>query len=245
MAPSDVRLAHDVDLTDAAAAIGALNADPSVAGIVVIYPVPAHLDPDAVGGLVDPAKDVDGASPVDADRLAHGEEAFVPATALAVLEILRHHQVPIAGRRVVVVGRSKVVGQPTAALLANHGAEVTVAHSETRDVVAETQAGRDPGRGRGEAGPHRSGARQRPNGGGGLRHQRHAGRRRRRRGLRRACCPSSRPSPRCPVGSARSRPSCSWTRWSRPRSAWRRQPRGPDRYRWRTPSSSCFPRRCC
>ncbi len=139
VAPSDVRLADDVDLTDAAAAIGALNADPAVAGIVVIYPVPAHLDPDAVGSLVDPAKDVDGASPVNADRLARGEEAFVPATAVAVLEILRHYQVPITGRRVVVVGRSKVVGQPTAALLANHRAEVTVAHSETEDVVAETQ----------------------------------------------------------------------------------------------------------
>jgi methylenetetrahydrofolate dehydrogenase (NADP+) / methenyltetrahydrofolate cyclohydrolase len=139
VAPSDVRLPDDVDLTDAAAAISALNRDPSVAGIVVIYPVPTHLDPDAVGGLVDPAKDVDGASPVDADRLAHGEESFVPATALAVLEILQHHQVPLAGRRVVVVGRSKVVGQPTAALLANHGAEVAVAHSETEDVVAETQ----------------------------------------------------------------------------------------------------------
>jgi methylenetetrahydrofolate dehydrogenase (NADP+) / methenyltetrahydrofolate cyclohydrolase len=139
VSPADVRLAHDVDLTDAAAAIGALNADPTVAGIVVIYPVPAHLDPDAVGGLVDPAKDVDGASPVDANRLARGEESFVPATALAVLEILQHHQVPLTGRRVVVVGRSKVVGQPTAALLANHGAEVAVAHSETEDVVAETQ----------------------------------------------------------------------------------------------------------
>lgn len=137
--PSDVRLADHVELADAAAAIGALNADPGVAGIVVIYPVPAHLDPDAVGRLVDPAKDVDGASPVDADRLARGEESFVPATALAVLEILQYHQVPLTGRRVVVVGRSKVVGRPTAALLTNHGAEVAVAHSETEDIVAETQ----------------------------------------------------------------------------------------------------------
>jgi methylenetetrahydrofolate dehydrogenase (NADP+)/methenyltetrahydrofolate cyclohydrolase len=136
--PRDVRLADDVHLTDAAAAIAALNADPAVAGIVVIYPVPAHLDPDVVGALVDPAKDVDGASPVNADRLARDEEAFVPATALAVDEILRAHDVPVAGRRVVVVGRSKVVGQPTAALLANHGGLVTVAHSETADVRAET-----------------------------------------------------------------------------------------------------------
>jgi methylenetetrahydrofolate dehydrogenase (NADP+)/methenyltetrahydrofolate cyclohydrolase len=136
--PRDVRLADDVHLTDAAAAIAALNVDPAVAGIVVIYPVPAHLDPDVVGALVDPAKDVDGASPVNADRLGRAEEAFVPATALAVGEILRSHGIPVAGRRVVVVGRSKVVGQPTAALLANHGGLVTVAHSETADVAAET-----------------------------------------------------------------------------------------------------------
>jgi methylenetetrahydrofolate dehydrogenase (NADP+)/methenyltetrahydrofolate cyclohydrolase len=63
----------------------------------------------------------------------------VPATAVAVLEILRDHDIAVEGRKVVVVGRSKVVGQPTAALLANHGARVTVAHSETEDVVAETR----------------------------------------------------------------------------------------------------------
>jgi methylenetetrahydrofolate dehydrogenase (NADP+)/methenyltetrahydrofolate cyclohydrolase len=136
--PRDVRLADDVHLTDAAAAIAALNADPAIAGIVVIYPVPAHLDPDVIGALVDPDKDVDGASPVNADRLARAEEAFIPATAVAVDEILRAHDVPVAGNRVVVVGRSKVVGQPTAALLANHGGQVTVAHSETADVAAET-----------------------------------------------------------------------------------------------------------
>lgn len=136
--PRDVRLADDVHLTDAAAAIARLNADPAVAGIVVIYPVPAHLDPDVVGALVDPAKDVDGASPVNADRLARAEEAFVPATAVAVHEILHAHGIPIAGRRVVVVGRSKVVGEPTATLLANHGGRVTVAHSETADVASET-----------------------------------------------------------------------------------------------------------
>jgi methylenetetrahydrofolate dehydrogenase (NADP+) / methenyltetrahydrofolate cyclohydrolase len=133
--PSDVRLADDVDLTDTAAAIGALNADPMVAGIVVIYPVPSHLDPDAVGALVDPAKDVDGASPVNADRLAAGEEAFVPATAVAVREILRHHDIPVAGRPTVVVGRSRVVGEPTSVLLAQEGAFVSVAHSETPDLV--------------------------------------------------------------------------------------------------------------
>jgi methylenetetrahydrofolate dehydrogenase (NADP+)/methenyltetrahydrofolate cyclohydrolase len=141
IAPRDVLLPDPATMAQTATVLEALNRDPSVAGIVVIYPVPGHLDPDAVGQLVDPAKDVDGASPVNAERLARGEPAFVPATAVAVLEILNRYRVPVAGRRVVVVGRSRVVGQPTAALLAARGAAVTVAHSETADIAGETRQG--------------------------------------------------------------------------------------------------------
>ncbi|MGH2463764.1 MAG: bifunctional 5,10-methylenetetrahydrofolate dehydrogenase/5,10-methenyltetrahydrofolate cyclohydrolase [Candidatus Limnocylindria bacterium] len=139
IAPMDVRLADHATMEEPAAAIGALNRDTTVAGIVVIYPLPAHLDPEAVGLLVDAAKDVDGASPVSAERLARGEPAFVPATAVAVLEILNHYQVPLAGRRAVVVGRSRVVGQPTATLLTARGAKVEVAHSETGDLAGTTR----------------------------------------------------------------------------------------------------------
>ena len=139
IAPRDVRLPDHVTMEEAAAALEALNRDPAVAGIVVIYPVPGHLDPDAVGQLVEPEKDVDGASPVNAARLERGEPAFVPATAVAVLEILDHYAVPIAGRRAVVVGRSRVVGQPTASLLAIRGANVAVAHSETADLARATR----------------------------------------------------------------------------------------------------------
>lgn len=139
IAPRDVRLPDHTSMDEAAAALETLNRDPSVAGIVVIYPIPAHLDPEAVGQLVDPTKDVDGASPVSAGRLANGEPAFVPATAVAVMEILNHYQIPVAGRPTVVVGRSRVVGQPTAALLAVQGANVAVAHSETADLARATR----------------------------------------------------------------------------------------------------------
>ena len=98
-----------VSLSDLAARIGALNRDPSVAGIVVAQPVPAHLDANAVVALIDPIKDVDGATPLNAGRIARGERTFVPATALAVMAILRTYEVPIAGRRAVVIGRSAVV----------------------------------------------------------------------------------------------------------------------------------------
>lgn len=139
IAPRDVQLPEQATMDEVAAGLGALNEDATVAGVVVIYPIPVHLDPDAVGQLVDPVKDVDGASPVSADRLANGEPTFVPATAVAVLEILKRYEIPLAGRPAVVVGRSRVVGRPTAVLLAAQGAHVEVAHRETADLPRATR----------------------------------------------------------------------------------------------------------
>jgi methylenetetrahydrofolate dehydrogenase (NADP+)/methenyltetrahydrofolate cyclohydrolase len=125
---------------DLAARIGALNRDPSVAGIVVAQPVPAHLEAHEVVALIDPAKDVDGATPMNAGRLSRGDaRAFVPATAAAVMALLRAYEVPIAGRRAVVVGRSAVVGRPVAALLIAADATVVVCHRATRNLARETR----------------------------------------------------------------------------------------------------------
>jgi methylenetetrahydrofolate dehydrogenase (NADP+)/methenyltetrahydrofolate cyclohydrolase len=137
--PHEVAPPAGVALSDLAARIGSLNRDPSVAGIVVAQPVPAHLDPAAVVALIDPAKDVDGATPLNAGRIARGERTFVPATALAVMAILRTYEVPIAGRRAVVIGRSAVVGRPAAALLVAADATVVICHSRTRNLARETR----------------------------------------------------------------------------------------------------------
>jgi methylenetetrahydrofolate dehydrogenase (NADP+)/methenyltetrahydrofolate cyclohydrolase len=128
-----------VALSDLAARIGALNRDPSIAGIVVAQPVPSHLDAAAVVELIDPAKDVDGATPLNAGRIARGERTFVPATALAVMAILRTYGIPIAGKRAVVVGRSAVVGRPAAALLLAADATVQITHRRTRNLARETR----------------------------------------------------------------------------------------------------------
>lgn len=128
-----------VALSDLAARIGALNRDPSVAGIVIAQPVPAHLDAADVVALIDPAKDVDGATPVNAGRVARGERTFVPATALAVMAILRSYGIPVAGKRAVVIGRSAVVGRPVAALLLAADATVQVCHRRTRNLARETR----------------------------------------------------------------------------------------------------------
>jgi len=128
-----------VSLSDLAARIGALNRDPSVAGIVVAQPIPEHLELSAVIELIDPARDVDGATPLNAGRQARGDALFVPATALAVMTLLHHYEVPIAGRRAVVVGRSPVVGRPTAELLLSAHASVMLTHRRTRNLARETR----------------------------------------------------------------------------------------------------------
>jgi methylenetetrahydrofolate dehydrogenase (NADP+)/methenyltetrahydrofolate cyclohydrolase len=128
-----------VGLSDLAARIGALNRDPSIAGIVIAQPVPSHLDASAVVALIDPVKDVDGATPLNAGRIARGEQTFVPATALAVMAILRSYGIPIAGKRAVVVGRSAVVGRPAAALLLAADATVQICHRRTRNLARETR----------------------------------------------------------------------------------------------------------
>jgi methylenetetrahydrofolate dehydrogenase (NADP+)/methenyltetrahydrofolate cyclohydrolase len=137
--PVEVVPPAGVQLSDLAARIGALNRDPSVTGIVIAQPLPAHLDVPSVLGLVDPAKDVDGASPLNAGRLARGDAAFVPATALAVMAILETYEIPVAGRRAVVVGRSAVVGRPVASLLLGADATLVVTHRRTRNLAREAR----------------------------------------------------------------------------------------------------------
>jgi methylenetetrahydrofolate dehydrogenase (NADP+) / methenyltetrahydrofolate cyclohydrolase len=137
--PLDVIPPPGAPLADLAARIGALNRDPGIVGIVVAQPLPGHLLPAAVPALIDPAKDVDGATPLNAGRLARGEHAFAPATALAVMRILEEGGIEVSGRRAVVVGRSAVVGRPVAALLTAAHATVTICHSRTRNLARETR----------------------------------------------------------------------------------------------------------
>jgi methylenetetrahydrofolate dehydrogenase (NADP+)/methenyltetrahydrofolate cyclohydrolase len=139
IAPVEIIPPIGVQLSDLRARIGALNRDASISGIVLAQPMPAHLDAAAIVSLIDPAKDVDGATPLNAGRLARGDPAFVPATALAVMAILRTYEIPIAGKRAVVVGRSPVVGRPVANLLLEADATVVITHRRTRNLARETR----------------------------------------------------------------------------------------------------------
>ena len=117
-----------------------VSQDPDVHGIILQTPLPAHADLDALREAIDPAKDVDGANPVSLGRLAAGLPAFAPATAEAVLALLDHHGIPLAGAHAVVVGRSNVVGKPAALLLLQRDATVTVCHRHTKELAEVTRS---------------------------------------------------------------------------------------------------------
>jgi methylenetetrahydrofolate dehydrogenase (NADP+) / methenyltetrahydrofolate cyclohydrolase len=135
--PAELRLGGDEPIENA---IERLNADPTVAGIVIAQPFANAAEGRRLVQHVDPAKDVDGASPTNAGWLARGEPAFVPATALAVIALLEAYDVPVSGRRTVIVGRSAVVGRPVASLLLARDATVVVCHRATRNLAGETRA---------------------------------------------------------------------------------------------------------
>ena len=117
-----------------------LNADPVVSGILVQLPLPPHIDERAITEAVDPDKDVDGLHPVNLGRLVQGQPHLVPATPAGVQQILLRTGNDPAGKRVVVVGRSTLVGKPLALLLGQKAeganATVTLAHTGTRDLAA-------------------------------------------------------------------------------------------------------------
>jgi methylenetetrahydrofolate dehydrogenase (NADP+) / methenyltetrahydrofolate cyclohydrolase len=112
--------------------LSTLSGQGTVHGILLSTPLPAGTTLEELASEIDPAKDVDGANPVSLGRLVCGLPAYAPATAEAVMALLDHYGITVEGQHVVVVGRSNVVGKPTAHLLLNRNATVTVCHSRTR-----------------------------------------------------------------------------------------------------------------
>ncbi|HLX39547.1 MAG TPA: bifunctional 5,10-methylenetetrahydrofolate dehydrogenase/5,10-methenyltetrahydrofolate cyclohydrolase [Ktedonobacteraceae bacterium] len=147
-----LRIAHDVgvqasleqlpELTtedDLRGRLLALNADDTVQGIIVQMPLPSHLAQKMVADTVTSAKDIDGISPRSAGNLFLGLPSFLPSTAAAVMEILERTQTPLAGKRVVILGRSNVVGKPLAMMLLQKNATVTICHSHTANLSMFTR----------------------------------------------------------------------------------------------------------
>jgi methylenetetrahydrofolate dehydrogenase (NADP+) / methenyltetrahydrofolate cyclohydrolase len=130
----DHRLPADVPEEEVADLIERLNGDDDVSGILVQLPVPVHLDGVYLAGLVDPAKDVDGLTPVSAGLLALGRPGLRPCTPIGVMLLLERAAVALEGAEAVVVGRSNLFGKPMAQMLLGANATVTICHSRTRDL---------------------------------------------------------------------------------------------------------------
>nr|MCR5229746.1 bifunctional 5,10-methylenetetrahydrofolate dehydrogenase/5,10-methenyltetrahydrofolate cyclohydrolase [Solobacterium sp.] len=129
METRQIHLEENVSQEELEKVIRECNDDPFVDGILVQLPLPGGLDENRAILCIDPSKDVDGLHPVNVGRLFLHEPGFVPCTPLGVMEILKEMNCSIDGKRAVVIGRSKLVGQPLARLLQDSNATVTVCHS--------------------------------------------------------------------------------------------------------------------
>jgi len=136
MASSDHRLPATATTAEVVALVGGLNANEDTSAILVQMPMPPQVDAEAVVEAISPAKDVDGLHPFNAGRLALGLPVVKPCTPAGIMELLARYEVPLAGCRVVVVGRSNLVGKPVALLLLQAHATVTICHSRTEGLDA-------------------------------------------------------------------------------------------------------------
>jgi methylenetetrahydrofolate dehydrogenase (NADP+)/methenyltetrahydrofolate cyclohydrolase len=134
MVPFDVRMPASTSFEQVAGELERLNADQTVDGVLLQLPLPGQLDGTALTGMIDPTKDVDGLTPVNAGLLALGRPGLRPCTPVGVLELLADTGVQLEGAEAVVVGRSNLFGKPMAQLLLAENATVTVCHSRTRDL---------------------------------------------------------------------------------------------------------------
>ena len=133
-------LPDKIKMDGVVALIKKLNADSSVQGILVQLPLPSHLDKHTIIDTIDPKKDVDGLTSTHTQELwEDGSDIILPATARGILALLDHYNIQVEGKKVVVVGRSTLVGKPTAIALLNRNATVIICHRGTENLKEETR----------------------------------------------------------------------------------------------------------
>ena len=137
----EVRLDETVSEAELIAEIGKLNADGRIHGILVQLPLPGHIDEKAVIAAIDPAKDVDGFTPVNVGKMLIGEECFLPCTPHGIIKLIEFAGMDTRGKHAVVIGRSNIVGKPVAVLLSRReaNATVTLCHTGTPDLAKFTR----------------------------------------------------------------------------------------------------------
>ena len=133
------RFLSDTSEAEAMAAIGVMNVDPSVTGIIVQRPVPDHISIKSLQSAIHPLKDIEGMHPASIGNIVYRELELAPCTALAAVELLRSTGLDLKGLEVVIVGHSEIVGKPIAFLLMAEGATVTVCHHMTRNLAVHSR----------------------------------------------------------------------------------------------------------
>ena len=116
-----------------------LNKDKTVNGIILQLPLPEGYDENKIINTISPEKDVDGLTEINQGRLMNGEKSFIPCTPKGIMEIFDYYKIDLEGKHVVMVGRSKLVGKPTAMLCLARNATVTICHSKTKDLSKFTK----------------------------------------------------------------------------------------------------------
>ncbi len=130
-------LSEDINQNDFITELDKINKDKNVHGILIFRPLPKQLDENVIKYVISPEKDMDCFSPVNVAKVMENDPTgFAPCTPSAVMEILKYYDVPLKGKKAVVVGRSMVVGKPVSMLLLNENATVTICHSKTQDMPA-------------------------------------------------------------------------------------------------------------
>jgi methylenetetrahydrofolate dehydrogenase (NADP+)/methenyltetrahydrofolate cyclohydrolase len=130
----------EVEEEELRAEVATLSNDENTDGVLLLLPLPSHIEQQVVTEVLLPEKDVDGLGPRNAGNLLLGFPSFIPSTADVILTVLQDANIPIAGRNAVVVGRSNIGGKPTALMLIRNDATVTICHSHTQDLANITRS---------------------------------------------------------------------------------------------------------
>ena len=140
IAVKNVVLPVEITQEELIAEIEKINADDSIHGVLLFRPLPKHINDEAVCSALAPAKDMDGITKGSlAAVYADTKDGYAPCTAASCVEILKHYQIPIAGKQVVVIGRSLVIGKPVSMLLLKENATVTICHSRSQNLAEITK----------------------------------------------------------------------------------------------------------
>jgi len=132
-----VELPETATQEEVEAVIHKFNTDERIYGVLPLMPMPAHIDSEAVIGALDPRKDIDGLTTYNIGLVSSGKGGYVPCTPKACMAIVDHYGISLSGKKVVVLGRSQVVGKPVALLALERNATVTICHSKTENLEAE------------------------------------------------------------------------------------------------------------